>query len=288
LSRERFIDPSITRSEQVNALSPLARLLWVVVIATADDEGRRKASPFALKADWFVADQSSLQEIELWRNELAAQGLVRLYRDDDDEPVLDIPKWKVYQKPRYKKASRIPQFPGAGQIGVPHNTEAVQTCTDSVQTCTESPGTRVGEGRGGEGRGSVHGVLSHHSSKATSKATAVPDQPENLTSGEWEALLDLTRNWPEAGRTGGLDRLRSIANGGGPKDAERFVRMVDEAWKAGKLERPGKPGLPWAVLGKSRYEPPDPDDTAAPREEGQADDPERLRDIFAATKGGAA
>jgi len=133
MSRQRFIYPEIWRSEQFLALSMQARLLFIGIFSTADDYGRHKASALSLKAEVFPADACTPEQITAWRTEIAERGMIRLYVDDDGSEILDIPSWAKFQKPRHVSESRMPEYPGAGEL---------RTATANPrQTAGETPST---------------------------------------------------------------------------------------------------------------------------------------------------
>ena len=110
MSRQRFIHPKIWMSEQVMELSLEARLLFIGLFSTADDAGRRKASPVSIKAEIFPLDSIDLDTIDRLLLEVAGQSLIRLYSDTDGCPIMDIPSWAKYQNPRYKKDSELQEY----------------------------------------------------------------------------------------------------------------------------------------------------------------------------------
>lgn len=116
MSRQRFIYPDIWRSEQFLALSIEARLLFIGIFSTSDDFGRRKASAASLKVEIFPLDHMGPEQILAWRNEIAHQGMIRLYIDKGGIEILDIPTWKKYQKPKHISPSRLPEYPASGPI----------------------------------------------------------------------------------------------------------------------------------------------------------------------------
>ena len=116
MSRERFIDPGMWTSAQFLRLScPEAKLLWIGVITTADDEGRGAADPWTLLARIFPGSGYNPDQVALWRNELVASRLIRVYCDEAGAEIYDIPAWSNFQKPRHIKRSRYPAFPGAAR-----------------------------------------------------------------------------------------------------------------------------------------------------------------------------
>lgn len=118
MSVQRFIYPSIWRCPALASLAPDAQLLFIGCFSTADDEGRRPADPCLLKADVFPlrGDIGPDSVRDLLRT-CAEAGLVRVYGQGQ---WLDLPSWHKYQKPKYRKPSRIPPFspePGPNQPG---------------------------------------------------------------------------------------------------------------------------------------------------------------------------
>jgi hypothetical protein len=175
MSRERFIDPGMWTSAQVCSVEPMARLLFVGMITTADDEGRGGAALVKLKASIFPADTISLQQIGTWRTALAQSGLIRLYSASGQE-VYDLPSWKRWQKPRYVKPSTIPAY---------------HICTESVQI--GAPGV-VGLGVVGSGG---DGSAESKSTPAAPTPAAEPDagSPAEV-AGLTEIPIELV-NFPE-------------------------------------------------------------------------------------------
>ena len=144
MSRERFIHPEILESEDWHSLTCEARVLFVSLIAMADDVGRGKASERSLIGTVYSGIVVKPVKFRKWRDELSDRNMVRFYVVDGS-PYYFLPAWDRYQKPRYVKASKLPEYQPNFDI-----------CTDSVQNLPDSAGitARVGlgrEGKGGEG-----------------------------------------------------------------------------------------------------------------------------------------
>lgn len=78
MARIRTIKPEFFTSEDVVALSPLARLLYIATWLEADREGRLAWKPATLKMRYFPADACDMAAIA---GELVAQGLAVPYGD---------------------------------------------------------------------------------------------------------------------------------------------------------------------------------------------------------------
>lgn len=200
-------------------------------------------------------------------------AISRLDRHPDDEfEAFDWigPRGKKIKTPR-------PLSPIGHEYGILHNpTESGISCRNPTEVDTpipipipipkpvptSSPSRRRRSPEGNmPARRSMLGANVVPGNTPGSTATDTPPTPDNVAEADWRRLLAITAKWPDAGRDGGTKRLGAMLAANGPKDAERRVRMVDDAWRTGKLTRPGKPGLPWGVLGRSGYDPPDEEPT---------------------------
>lgn len=104
-----MITPSIWTDEDFTAVPRDCRLLYIGIISNADDEGRMKGSPRALRLTIFPADKVTDASVKTWRDTLARRRLVRLYVVDGQEYV-DLPGWKKYQTIQRPVASLFPSF----------------------------------------------------------------------------------------------------------------------------------------------------------------------------------
>src|SRR5256885_771857 len=76
MARIRTIKPEFFTSDDICALSPLARLLYVGLWCEADREGRLVWTPGVMKRRYLPDDAC---DIEILGAELIARGLIRLY-----------------------------------------------------------------------------------------------------------------------------------------------------------------------------------------------------------------
>lgn len=103
MARIRTIKPEFFTSEDICALSPLARLLYIGTWLEADRDGRLHWKPKTLKTRYLPNDAC---EIEAVCDELTTQGVVVLYGDG----LAYIPKFSEHQivNPREGK-SKLPE-----------------------------------------------------------------------------------------------------------------------------------------------------------------------------------
>ncbi len=131
MARIRTIKPEFFTSDDICALSPLARLLYIGLWCEADREGRLTWTPGVLKRR-YLSDDSC--DIESLGGELVGRGLVRLYGDG----LAWIPSFARHQHVNVREAqSKLPSPCGA--------------------VAGEMPPGREGEGeREGEGTDGAH------------------------------------------------------------------------------------------------------------------------------------
>lgn len=103
MARIRTIKPDFFTSEDITALSPLARLLYIGTWLEADREGRLTWKPNTLKTRYLPADQCDVFYVT---SELIDRGLIVLYGDG----YAYIPKFSEHQiiNPREGK-SKLPE-----------------------------------------------------------------------------------------------------------------------------------------------------------------------------------
>ena len=119
-----MIHDKIWASEQVGYLSVEARLLYIGIITLADDDGRLKGSPHYLRGQIFPYDDVLAIQVEDWRDEVVAQGLLEKY-EVEGSTFLQHPKWTEYQKLRKdrKKVSNIPSGNQVATTGIPDDNQ---------------------------------------------------------------------------------------------------------------------------------------------------------------------
>jgi hypothetical protein len=109
MARIRSVKPDFWTSEQVMECSPIARLLFIGMWNFADDHGRIPCAPKTIKAQIFPADEMNAKNIRRMIDELASNGLVRLYEVGGKEFLL-ITGWH-HQKIDKRQAAKYPDPP---------------------------------------------------------------------------------------------------------------------------------------------------------------------------------
>lgn len=137
MARIRTIKPEFFTSEDIVALSPMARLLYIATWCEADKEGRLPWKPMTFKLRYFPGDNC---DIQVMCKELVDSGLVKLY----GEGLAHIPQFGKHQhiNPR-ESASILPEPEGPRVATRRHASERVNSGIDP----------QVGrEGKGKEGK----------------------------------------------------------------------------------------------------------------------------------------
>ena len=105
---KRMIDSSVWRSENFVSLPPMARLLMMGMITTADDQGRLQASPMFMRGDFFPGDDdATTKSIQTWLEMLYANKTIILYSVDGKQ-YAQFANWWKYQSLRYPDDSIYP------------------------------------------------------------------------------------------------------------------------------------------------------------------------------------
>lgn len=137
MARIRTIKPEFFTSEDVVALSPFARLLYIALWCEADKEGRLVWKPKTFKMRYFPADDVAIEDLCA---ELTKPGLVVLY----GEGYAHIPAFGAHQhiNPR-ESASQLPEPTRQSRVGT------------RQPRVSDAQGGREGKGKEGKSIGGV-------------------------------------------------------------------------------------------------------------------------------------
>jgi len=97
------------RSLSYGRLPLLAKVLWPMLLAASDDQGRGLAEADAVK--WYVCQnvpELTLENIPDLFLELEKQGMVHLYANGDGNALYQVVNWWKYQKLKYASPSKYP------------------------------------------------------------------------------------------------------------------------------------------------------------------------------------
>ena len=139
MARIRTIKPEFFTSEDIVALSPMARLLYIALWCEADREGRLAWKPKTFKMRYLPADNCDVADL---CQELTAGGLVKLYGDG----FAYIPSFGKHQHLNPREASSTLPDPDASATRAPrveHATVTVKTRDSDAQGGWEGKGREV-------------------------------------------------------------------------------------------------------------------------------------------------
>jgi hypothetical protein len=135
MARIRTIKPEFFTSEDIVALPPLTRLLYIAIWCEADKEGRLPWKPMTFKLRYFPADNC---DIKAMCAELVEAGLVVLY----SEGLAYIPSFGKHQHINPRESQSTLPSPHA----CPTRHDASARVSDGESTVTDAQGGREGKG----------------------------------------------------------------------------------------------------------------------------------------------
>ncbi len=148
MARIRSVHPNICESVSMTRVSARAERTFVRLWTYCDDEGRAKADRKLLKAALYpLHDDMTADEVQADIDELAAEGLIVLYRDVRGVDLLTVPSWSLYQKPQRPTPSKLQQPPRASR----KDTGALAESSANTHG-TLHAGVEIGEGEGEGGK----------------------------------------------------------------------------------------------------------------------------------------
>lgn len=154
MARIRTIKPQFFTSEDVTALEPLARLLFIGLFTECDRDGRVEDRPRTLKMRLLPEDQCDIDAL-LWS--LVDGGLIRRYEADGLQ-IIQVSGFQKHQKPHPKEPVSILPADGVDrQKPWKKTAETTQSSIHPVEN-PSSPVGREGKEYGVQGR---EGVSAH-------------------------------------------------------------------------------------------------------------------------------
>jgi hypothetical protein len=107
-NRSKHLLHSLGQSRSFAKLSLEAKVLWPMLIAAADDQGRLDADPQVVK--WGVCpnvNEIDTEAIQRLMQEMQQQGMILTY-DEEGKQYAQLVKWWTYQAPSYARPSDFP------------------------------------------------------------------------------------------------------------------------------------------------------------------------------------
>jgi len=169
MARIRTIKPEFFTSEDIVALTPLARVFYIALWCEADREGRFDWKPGTLKMRYLGGDDCDVNEVA---KELFDAGLVVLY-EVDGKRYAEIPTFKLHQ--------------------VINNRESESTRPARVDHASSRVKAEGKEGREGKGKEEEGKEEAPRKRSAPPPAVAKPDDVDAQTWADWLALRKAKR-----------------------------------------------------------------------------------------------
>ncbi len=110
MARIRSIKPFIWSDDRIGEVSRDARLLYLGMITQADDDGRLVASGTSLAGAIYPYDEVTGRQVDRWRDELAAVGLLDVYTIGR-ATYAHLPSWAKHQRIQKPQGSALPAPP---------------------------------------------------------------------------------------------------------------------------------------------------------------------------------
>jgi hypothetical protein len=120
--RIRTVKPDCWSDEALSPLSRDARLLFIVLVTFADDDGRFRDLPAQIIGHGYPEDPDvTPRKVNAWMDELVVSGVVVRY-EVDGKGYGTFPKWHNHQRINRYSPSKLPPHPGREVAIVPHPT----------------------------------------------------------------------------------------------------------------------------------------------------------------------
>lgn len=100
---------NLGQSRSFGRLSLKAKVLWPMLLVSADDQGRGDAASDVVK--WYICpnvDEITRDDIPGIFAEMVEQGMVLVYQDGEGEQLFQIVQWWRYQNPQWAQPSKYP------------------------------------------------------------------------------------------------------------------------------------------------------------------------------------
>lgn len=118
--RIRTIKPDCWADEAISPLSRDARLLFIVLVTFADDDGRFRDLPAQIIGHGYPEDADvTSRRVTAWMDELVLSGVVVRY-EVDGKRYGTFPKWHNHQRINRFSPSKLPPYPGRDVTIVTH------------------------------------------------------------------------------------------------------------------------------------------------------------------------
>lgn len=141
MARTRNIKPGFFDNDELGALTPLTRLLFIGLWCIADREGRLGDRPRRIKKTLLGYDDVTTDETSGMLQQLHDKGFIIRYKANDED-YIQIVNFTKHQNPHMKeKDSEIPPPPGFITVSTdtPHSSDALPTPPKEIDVIENAP-----------------------------------------------------------------------------------------------------------------------------------------------------
>lgn len=221
MARIRTIKPDFFTSEDIVALSPLARLLYIAIWCEADKEGRLIWKPNTFKLRYLPGDNCNVHAL---CDEITGRGLVKLYGDG----LAVIPAFAAHQHINPRESESV--------LPAPDDHPRAATRTEPVNDCTarvDDASARVDDAQGGrEGKGK-EGDIGKERKKNTSACARPPD---GVPDPVWADFQKLRRAKKAPITETAIDGIRREADRAGMPLGDALAMCCERGWTGFKAD----------------------------------------------------
>lgn len=222
MARIRTIKPDFFTSEDIVALSPLARLLYIAIWCEADKEGRLVWKPNTFKLRYLPGDNCDVHALCA---EITDRGLVKLYGDG----LAVIPAFAAHQHINPRESESVLPAPDEDSDAIPART--VPDRGELARVPDASP--RVPDAQvGREGKGK-EGDIGKEGKKNTSAGARTPD---GVPDPVWADFQKLRRAKKAPITETAIDGIRREADLAGMPLGEAVAMCCERGWTGFKAE----------------------------------------------------
>lgn len=151
MARIRTIKPEFPKDEIVGAMTRDVRLLFLLLLTLADDEGRFRASAALIRAELFPYDEDLSQAtVSDWLGVLERLGRIRFYVVDEQQ-YAEIVNFKKHQRVERPSPSKLPARTAENTVSPNRSPNVPRSFTESSVRPHGGIG-REGKGREEEGK----------------------------------------------------------------------------------------------------------------------------------------
>ena len=226
----RLIYKALSHSKSYGHLSLKGKVLWPLLFANADDQGRLGAEPDEIK--WQVCpnvEEITKDEIPALLDAMQKETLIAIFGASTISAI-QILRWWTYQKPQWAYPSKYPAPNGWKDHHRYKKGGRIVLMNWPPEDMAEPPGELSGEGSGiCSGEGSPEQIPMKGGAAETEKVLTLYEKNiEHLTPLLREQLVEALKKYPAVWVE---DAIREAISAGEKAKNWRYISSILEAWR---------------------------------------------------------